>query len=141
MVPEPAFAGSPAGGYFRIHLCSTAYAFISITLKPCTTRQWLKSRPYGHIPSSTRLTLVKKPPKVLFRGSTRFTVKARNGNDVTRREAHAVGPGDSMARVKTVFGTSGSTEIKGSNGIQVRSYDGWVVIGFLNGRVNTIQYL
>ncbi len=58
-------------------------------------------------------------------------MKDKNGRDVTRREARAVNPGDSMARVRQVFGTSGSLEIRGANGLQVRTYDDWVVVGFV----------
>ncbi len=112
-----------------------------VTIRDYSSLQDLQRNPLSYVSSNTRLTLVKKPPKVLARASTRFTVRARNGNDVTRREAHAIDPGDSMARVTQVFGTAGSLQIKGASGIQVRLYDGWVMIGYLNGRVNSIQYI
>lgn len=75
---------------------------------------------------------------VLASGSIVKRVRAVNGADVTRREANAVRIHMPMSRVHRIFGTSGVRHMR-AEGFETREYDDWVFIGYVNGRVNSIQ--
>lgn len=87
--------------------------------------------------SDTPLAL-KTSKKLVYKSVKTKTVKAKNGSDVTPREARSVRVGMSQTEVHRIFGTSGQQMMKAS-GFETREYDDWVYIGYVNGRVNSIQ--
>ena len=89
------------------------------------------------ISSDTPLQLTSAK-KTIYKSVKTKVVKARNGAGVTAREARAIRVGMSKSEVHRIFGTSGTQMMK-ADGFETREYDDWVYIGYVNGRVNSIQ--
>lgn len=124
--------------YPRMGLQYRAPVAFSTGVAPNASSAWIHA-----IPRNTVVTRLGAAPKRLDRRSVTFTVKARNSRFVTRREARAIRVGMTQQQVARIFGSSGQEDIT-SPAYEGRRYEADyrsldIYIGYLNGRVNSIQ--
>lgn len=98
------------------------------------------ARPFADsegLPRNLALQLQGTPRTLLKKFDV--TVKAVNGSWISSAESRAVKVGMSKNQVHRIFGTKGRQRMV-APGFEIRFYEGGhIVIGYVNGRVNSIQ--